>query len=241
MAPRRVRGDVATDVRVSASHKLAPSDFAFLWDECRRCFWLKTARGIDRVKTPMPSIFTAIDGRMKTFYEGRRTEQISALLPPGRVAHSGRWVESEPLALPGRATKVHVRGPFDTVLAFDDGSYAVVDFKTSHQKPDNVAKYARQLHAYAYALEHPAEGALGLSPVRRLGLLVFEPAGYDALPDSEATLAGRVQWVEIEKDEAAFLAFLAEVAAVLESPEPPEAAEDCKWCAFRAATRAHPY
>ena len=35
--------------------------------------------------------------------------------------------------------------------------------------------YSRQLHAYAYTLEHPAPDKLALSPVTELGLLYFYP------------------------------------------------------------------
>ena len=41
--------------------KLSPSDFAFLWEECKRCFYLKVARGFYRPRTPFPGIFSVID------------------------------------------------------------------------------------------------------------------------------------------------------------------------------------
>jgi hypothetical protein len=40
----RVRSEQGVLTRVS----LAPSDFAFLWDECPRCFYLKVIRRLDR-------------------------------------------------------------------------------------------------------------------------------------------------------------------------------------------------
>lgn len=239
MAEETLRPKVTQDVAVAAARKLAPSDFAFLWDECKRCFYLKVALGIERPKTPMPGIFTAIDGSMKEFFMGRRTEDVAPMLPPGTFAHAGKWVECAPMRPPGAARGLYVRGPFDTVIAFDDGSHALIDFKTSSQRTENVAKYARQLHAYAYALEHPAsERAFALPRVERLGLLVYEPSRFKALGGA-ARLGGTLQWIEIAKDERAFLAFLSDVAAVLDAPAPPPAAEDCAWCRFRAATRAH--
>ena len=36
--------------------KLTPSMLTFLWDECRRCFWLH-ARGLPRPRMPFPSVF----------------------------------------------------------------------------------------------------------------------------------------------------------------------------------------
>lgn len=224
---------------MAAARRLAPSDFAFLWDECKRCFYLKVALGHDRPKMPMPSIFTAIDGSMKGFFMGQRTESAAPMLPPGEFRYAGKWVESAMVRPAGASRALYVRGPFDTVIAFDDGSHAIIDFKTSSQKTENVAKYARQLHAYAYALENPAsEAAFGLARVERMGLLVYEPGRFKALGGA-ARLGGTLQWIEIEKDEAAFLRFLDDVARVLEAPAPPPAGESCAWCRFRAATRAH--
>ena len=52
--------------------KLSPSDFAFLWEECRRCFYLKVVSDFKRPSTPMPKIFTTIDQLMKQRFAGRR-------------------------------------------------------------------------------------------------------------------------------------------------------------------------
>jgi hypothetical protein len=35
---------------------LSPSDFAFLWEECKRCFYLKIVSGFRRPGGPMPKI-----------------------------------------------------------------------------------------------------------------------------------------------------------------------------------------
>lgn len=237
--PSTLRERDAQEVPVSTSLRLAASDFAFLWEECKRCFWLKAAKGMTRPSMPMPSIFVRIDSAMKGFFMGRRVEDVVPSLPPGAFAHAGRVVESRPYVPARGGPGLYVRGPFDTVLAFDDGTHAIIDFKTSSQKPENVAKYARQLHAYAYALENPAPGAFALPRVERMGLLVYEPADFEMRPEGPATLAGSVQWIEIAKSEAGFLRFLDEVAEVLASPEPPAPADGCAWCRFRAQTRTH--
>ena len=65
------------------------------------------------------------------------------------------------------------------VICFDDGGFGVVDFKTSAQNSEHIPLHARQLHAYACALEQAAPGRLALSPVRRLGLLVYEPQDFE--------------------------------------------------------------
>lgn len=54
------------------------------------------------------------------------------------------------------APAAFISGRFDIVVSFDDGTYGVIDFKTSNPSKDSALLYSRQLHAYAYALEHSA-------------------------------------------------------------------------------------
>jgi len=213
--------------------KLSPSDLTFLWDECKRCFYLKVVHDFPRPATPMPSIFIKIDGLMKHFFQGKTTAELCPALPPGTVQHGEKWVQSQPVTLPGHTAQYYLKGKFDTVVRFDDRSYGVVDFKTSTPKPSNLAFYGRQLHAYAYALEHAAPGKFALSPITRLGLLVVEPDAINKTPDGRIAYLGSMTWQEVPLDEAAFLSFLGDVLTVLEQPNPPEAAEKCAWCQYR--------
>src|SRR5437764_951732 len=108
---------------------------------------------------------------MKNFYSGKRTHEIAEGIPLGVVKLGENWVTSQPIVVPGRSSTCFVKGKFDKVVRFDDGTYGVIDFKTSQRKSDHVPLYSRQLHAYATALENPAPGTLHLAPVTRLGLL----------------------------------------------------------------------
>jgi CRISPR/Cas system-associated exonuclease Cas4 (RecB family) len=147
-------------------------------------------------------------------------------------------VESQPISLPGHSSTCYIRGKFDTVVRFDDSSYGVVDFKTSTPKPTHLAFYGRQLHAYAYALEHAEAGKFSLSPISRLGLLVVEPIDMERAADGRIAYLGEVTWQEVPRDEAAFLLFLGEVLSVLEQPTPPEPAEKCAYCQYRQPPQA---
>lgn len=216
--------------------KLSPSELTFLWDECPRCFYLKVARGFARPSAPFPKIFTRIDGLMKKHFAGQPTQSISLLLPPGVVRMGESWVESQPIELPGHTARCYLRGKYDTLVEFEDGSYGVDDFKTSDVKPENIPFYSRQLHAYAYALEHPAPRALGLTPITQLGLLTVEPDEM-RMVDGKIAYMGNVAWQPIPLDSAAFLEFIGQVLAVLEQPQPPEPGAGCVFCAYRAAAR----
>jgi len=221
--------------------KLSPSDLTFLWDECPRCFYLKVVRKFNRPSTAFPGIFSRIDMLMKNFFEGRSTAEFTPNLPPGVVRMGGKGVESHPLHLPGHSAVYKIAGRFDSVLEFEDGTYAVVDFKTTSPKQEHVAFYSRQLHAYSYALEHPAPGKLCLAPVTRLGLFSLDLDGLERVSIDRLALLGPVHWQEVPHDEAGFLAFLGSVADVLEQPEPPPPGEKCGFCKYRDSSRLTGY
>lgn len=217
-------------------YRLSPSDLTFLWSECRRCFYLKVVEGQVRPAAAMPAIFMRIDRLMKQHFQGKSTAEISPTLPEGRVHSADGSVQSELLSLPYRSSPLYIRGKYDTVLEFNAGGFGVVDFKTTDPRPEHVAFYGRQLHAYAFALEHASPGRLSLQPVTRLGLLSVTPEGLEHRGDHIDYL-GRVHWQEIPLDRPAFLAFLDEVAALLDAGLPP-ADPDCAWCQYRAQARS---
>jgi hypothetical protein len=219
------------------TYKLSPSDFAFLWQECKRCFYLKIVEGFKRPAMPFPSIFGVIDTEMRKHFLGQRTERLSPDLPPGTMAYGEKWVQSELITRPGRAATVYVKGKLDAVVQFDDHSYGVIDFKTSDIKATHVQLYSRQLRAYAYALEHPGGTLLALSPVSALGLLSFTPDSVSSEAASRSLLSGSLRWHPVQPNPEGFLAFVDEILAVLDLPEAPPPDPKCVWCKYRADSR----
>lgn len=217
--------------------KLSPSDLTFLWDECKRCFYLKYKHNFRRPFGGMPGIFGTIDKLMKNYYMGRETASIAGDLPPGVVKYGEKWVESEIIIRPGRKSSCYIRGKFDTVIAFDDGSYGVIDFKTSQPKPYHIPFYSRQLHAYSYALEHAVLGKFGLSPISRLGLLIVTPYSMEVTPTDDIAYIGRATWLDVPLDESQFLTFIDQVLALLDQPEMPEPGSKCPYCRYRAGAQ----
>lgn len=209
---------------------LSPSDFAFLWDDCPRCFYLKVARKQPRPSSPFPSVFGRIDRAMKEFYLGERAELAAAGMPVGVIGGGDRWVKSAPLLVPGSARTCLIRGRVDVLVDCDDGTTGVVDFKTTIPKPDHIATYGRQLHAYAMALEHPSSGRP--EEVSSLGLLCYLPDSYEAA-EGRAGLFGDLQWIEVPRDDLSFAKFLQEIVAILDQSEPPPPAPGCQWCGLR--------
>jgi hypothetical protein len=219
--------------------RLSPSDFAFLWEGCKRCFYLKVVHGIRQPSMPMAGIFKRLEGLQMGFYEGRRTTDIFPGLPPGVFRCGEKTVESEPVRGDG-VPPWYVYGKTDSLIEFDDGSWGILDFKTTTISPDKAKLYGRQLHAYAHAFENPAAKpqilkgeAPRLGPISKLGLLCFEPSELSQDEPGVQIYRGKVQWIEIARDMQAFHAFVGETLKVL-GGEPPPAGADCDWCDYAA-------
>jgi len=205
------------------NYKLSPSELTFLYEGCKRCYYLKVVRKIPQPSIPLPAIFTKIS---------KRTEELHPALPPGIVKYGEQWVTSQPIQLPGHEDTCFIRGRFDIVVEFDDNSYGIIDFKTGSPNEKSHNLYSRQLHAYAYALEHPAPRALSLSPVSKMGLLYFCPSKVSQQNTEWLSYDAEIHWAEIKKDEQGFLNFVGGALDVLESSEPPEPSPDCPWCCY---------
>lgn len=122
--PRRSRCtwksvSTSTPPTCNSSFRLAPSDFAFLFEECKRCFYLKVHKQLPRPRAPFPSIFGNIDTAMKRHFRGLRTEDVVPQLPPGTFLceDNDAWVECNPISPPGHEHSVYIRGMVSCTLA----------------------------------------------------------------------------------------------------------------------------
>jgi len=217
-------------------YKLSPSDLTFLYDGCKHCFALKVKHGISQPSIPIPGIFSVIAGLQKNYYSDMRTEKFCPDLPPGIVTYGEKRVISKPFELAGCDSTCYISGRFDIVASLDDGSFALLDFKTGNPDEEKTNMYSRQLHAYALALENPAEGVIGLKPVSKLGLLYFSPDNCELVSSNRQVLQGNMDWIEIPRDYEAFHCFLQEVVQLLDGPLPQPDPDNCDWCAYLERT-----
>lgn len=212
--------------------KLTPSMLTFLWDECPRCFWLQ-ARGLHQPQMPFPSVFARYHDALGRYCLGRCPSELDATLPTGRFVGGEIWVKSQPITPVGCGASLYFHGRLDHLARFDDETWGVIDFKTVTLNPTHVRKYARQLHAYAWALERAAPDGLARTPVTRLGLFCLDPVQVTEYERDRRVLAElRPQWVEIPRNDEAFDRFLAKVLGVLTLPTPPAAATGCSCCTY---------
>jgi len=216
------------------NYKLSPSDLTFLYDSCKHCFDLKVKHGIPQPSIPLPGVFSIIANLQKNHYSGRRTEDFCPQLPPGIVTLGEKRVQSAPIKFDDLASTCFIAGRFDVVAELDDGSFAVLDFKTGNPSEDKVGMYGRQLHAYAFALENPAKGALKLYPISRMGLLYYTPDTCEYTGNDRQVLAGQMTWHEVNRDDTSFRRFLHDVISLLDGPLPVPDPETCDWCSYRS-------
>jgi hypothetical protein len=220
-------------------YKLSPSDLTFAWDECKYCFYMKVKHNIV-VRGPFPSIFGKMANLTSEFYMDKPASEISKSLPPGMVKYREKFVKSAPITIPGARSQCYISGRFDAVIEFEDGSYGIVDYKTSEAKDEHVAFYSRQLTAYAYALENPAPNALALAPVSRLGLFIITPQHYKRTSAGEMIFVNDTTWMDVPRDDGIFLNLLAEIVTMLDAPTPPEPSENCGLCNYRKSMKEFP-
>jgi hypothetical protein len=154
-------------------------------------------------------------------------------LPAGVVKYREKWVKSVPISFPELTAQCIIKGRFDAILTFEDGSYGIIDYKASHVSEEKAAFFSRLLSAYAYAQENPAPGALPLSPITRRGLFIITPHRFERMPNGEIAFVSRTTWMDIPRNDAAFLALLGKVVKLLELPIPPDPAVGCGLCNYR--------
>jgi hypothetical protein len=210
--------------------KLSPSDFAFLYENCKRCFYLKAINDMYPPSTPMPRIFNAIDNQEKIAFQGALLSELAEGLPEGKIVSSDNWVTSTYVKYPELNYQQHIKGRLDSLMKMDDGSYQIIDFKTSNVSDHNKL-YRRQLHAYAYGLENPMNGHEKLDgPISGLGLIIFDPCLGFSLDNNNGVLKGTITWEPLPYTPDKFVTFMQQIANLLSKDEEPDFNPNCSYC-----------
>jgi len=205
--------------------KISPSDFAFLYEECKLCYYLKVKHGIYQPSIPMPGVFAAINTRLQTPLVGKDLQAFNKDLPEGKVVQQEGWVESKPV--PG--ADVYIKGKYDLLVKRPDETYMLVDLKISQAGEDKIEKYRTQLSAYKFALEHPASGRS--YKITKMGLLIVYP-DKSQFVDGVAKVSFPPKWLEVPADDEGFINFAKKISKLLAGVAPSEG-KDCKWCKYR--------
>ena len=207
-------------------YKLSPSDFRYLWEDCKHCFYLKVKKGINQPSIGIAGVFMKMNSLLQKDIEGVNLKDINPNLPSGIIETKEGYLKSKPIPPAGSS---FISGRFDIISKLDDGSFAVIDFKISDPTEEKVQKFTHQLHAYKFALENPQEGER--KNVSKMGLVIVAPEQI-GFKNGFVYFKSTPQWFEIKEDMDGFLNFIESVNAVLES-EAPQPTPECKWCIYR--------
>jgi len=206
-------------------YKLSPSDFAYLWEDCKFCFYQKVKLGTS-YSGIFPAMFTRINKLLQDSVIGKNLQEISQDMPTGIIDRQEGFIKS--IQIP--ETNCYLNGRYDLLIKLDNGTYAIIDFKiTTPDEEQILKKYATQLHAYKYALENPMIG----EPVRisKLGIVSVHPDEME-LKSGKIYFTNTPTWHPITEDMGGFIGMVKEIDLVLNG-ELPEVSETCKLCIYR--------
>ena len=204
-----------------------------------RCAWVRL-----HVKNlpyhSFPGIFSSIDRYNKLIVqnyfgrEGHAPPWLAQLGETGEYVDPPHWSRFKTL---DEQTGITLRGEADGIFRLADGSYVIVDYKTSRYNPDRpgmFSNYEVQLNAYAMIAERQ-----GLSPVSKLALVYMEPATDkttaqepNLVDDWGFTMCFLAKVVPVELRQAQLLPpLLRKARSVWDMDGPPKGARNCKDCA----------
>jgi hypothetical protein len=154
-------------------------------------------------------------------------------LPSGKVVGRGAWVKSIPIPFNGNPSPYAIRGKYDLLMKFEDGTYGIIDCKFQGKDNDKSEFYAPQLEAYAFALENPASG--DEMKISLMGLLVWSPKRPVGDPGSGFNLELNSSWFPIKRDPGALQNRLTEFITMISGPTPirDSGCDTCKFISDR--------
>jgi hypothetical protein len=206
-------------------YKLSPSDFAYLWSECKHCYYQKVKNGIT-YSSPFPAMFGRINKLLQTSIMGMNLRDVHSDLPSGIITIQEGFMKSK--QIPG--TNTYLSGRFDILTKLNDETHAIIDFKiTTPDEEKILKKYTSQLHAYKFALENPMEG----EPIKisKMGAVSINPLEMK-LVNGKVVFTTTPTWHPIKEDMDGFLSLISEISGVLDGPLPPET-DTCSLCIYR--------
>ena len=213
-------------VKIVGMYKLSPSDFRYLWEDCKHCFYQKVKHGIVLPSIGLPGVFSKMNSLLQNSIQGVNLRKVDSSLPSGIIEVKEGYLKSAPIP----SSDCYISGRFDIISRLDDGSYAVIDFKITDPTEEKMQKFKRQLHAYKFALENPTNG-IRPKKITKMGLVTISPEAIDFVGEG-VNFKSKPRWFEITEDMDGFYAFISEVSKLLNGPL-PEISQNCAWCKYR--------
>lgn len=168
-------------------YKLVPSDFKYLYEDCKHCYYQKVKYNITLPSIGIPGVFSKMNSLLQNAIIGMDLKEINSELPAGKIEVKEGFLKSKPIP---PSNDCYIGGRFDIASRLDDGTYSVIDFKITDSKEDKIQKFFAQLHAYKFALENPAFGEP--KKVSKMGIVAINPEEI-SFPDEDVIFRAKPQ------------------------------------------------
>ena len=211
-------------------------------DFCPRCYWMKVRMKFQGPWSSFPSIFSHIDSYSKAITEAHIASHGNKpppwLDPFGRFAKQIASPHWSKFAFADPATGVVLRGSPDEMFRLEDGTIAILDYKTARfteHQDELLPIYKVQLGVYRWlALSDTKAFPGGLGETSSTGLVYYEPATHGATAEM-LRLDGFVMpftahILPIQTDLSQVESLLVEAQRIAQLSEPPAGMAVCKNC-----------
>jgi hypothetical protein len=188
---------------------------------------------------PFPGIFASLDSFSKNVVHAHFDRFKSApswLSPLGEFTSYIPPPNSRTFWIDDAATGIRLTGAPDAILVREDGSRAIIDYKTGRHTAGQDAlrpMYEVQLNGYALIADH-----VGLGPVKQIALVYTEPVTqgdadfYDEARTEDGFRMGfRAKIAPVKLDPGSILPLLRKARKIYDVGEPPAGAKGCEDCA----------
>ena len=217
---------------MSKPYLFSPSEFAFGYSGCKRCYYDLKINNI-RINFGFPTIFSKIDSIQKNFYHNKPSKFLNSnKVPEGIIKTDYSKLHKSEILYDYKDRAFQLRGKIDAYIDHKD-FFSIIDFKVTNINEKKSLTYMTQLNSYAIMFEKPDQNYLKLNPVKNLGIFCFEPENL-TLKNTPA-LEMSTQYFEIKRNDDLYLKFITDVIDFLEG-DIPGLNNNCSLCKLKLQT-----
>lgn len=187
------------------------------------------AFGIAKQKPLLPQIFSQIDSSMKKGITVEMVAEWTGL----NIKRQKSFESVRSRNFDSSGIYWSLAGKWDRCYELEDGTLAILDFKTGEASPAKQAMYRRQLMGYTLCVESPDSAPP--EAVSYIGTLVFTPTDFvvqkvDGSYPGTCAFKGSLKAFQFDLDRDWFMEFMEEVMKIISMGEMPEPGNFCEVC-----------
>jgi hypothetical protein len=211
--------------------KVSASSLGFDYESCPRCFYLDAKKDIKKPNGAFSSIFQKLEAAVRELYfkpedgKDRNLHTIHESLPSGTIESSNRGFTSVPYLVENLNLELIVTCKLDNLVKLDDGTYAIVMFKTSMPKESNLPAIEKQINACAWAIQHCNKPEKQVK-ITEVGIMVFDAVAAVQMKSYDQLFS----YIKLNLEPDQFENYLQDIATLLVSNVVPDFTDGCSYC-----------